>query len=94
MGFSENLRKLIENSRFCYARDGGEGFVDKNECPCDSNRTCHAYQDKKRFGERFEEVGKDLGYEYPEVIKVRKEILETIKPEFEDSQWFKDNVVE
>lgn len=99
MGIFDKLSNQIENSKFCYAKDGGNGYVDKAECTC--NRDCQACQDMNNFHRRFNEVGKEMGYKYPETfeeckqaIEMRAEIINIIKPEFKDSKWYKDNVIE
>lgn len=83
----KKLMKRFENARFCYAKAGGQGFVDKSECICTKENPCQAKLDSERFHNAFEEMS------YGDFNK-RKEILEKIKPEFENSQWYKDNVVE
>jgi hypothetical protein len=79
----------MEESRFCYAKEGGQGFVHKSKCTCDKkNNPCQAIKDSDRFHEAFK------GIAYEDLPKYRKEIIDKIKPEFKDSQWYKDNVVE
>lgn len=83
---NKRLKEAITNSRFCYAKDGGQGFVLKEDCAC-GNKCCEEYKDQ----EKFRGYLKDMEYgDY----KKRAEIIEKIKPEFKDSKWWKDNVVE
>lgn len=81
------LAKKMEESRFCYAKDGGQGFVHQSECTCTKENPCQAIIDKERFHKALE------GLEYDDV-KGRNEIVQQIKSEFKGSQWWKDNVVE
>lgn len=84
---SKRIIELVENSLFCYGKEGGQGYVDKHECKCGGNRSiCQAYQDREKFHSYFN------GLTMEEVVHRRDEIIEEIKGEFEDSQWFKDNV--
>ena len=79
---------MMEHSIFCYAKEGGQGFVDKSECTCTNDCPCQARIDRDRFHEEF----KDMSFE--ESLKYRDEIIERLKPEFKDSKWWKDNVHE
>lgn len=89
--FTKRLREVVENATFCYAKEGGQGFVKKEECTCFGSHPCQATQDRERFQKRFEE----LGYGHGEVnLQKRNEIIAIIKPEFADSEWWKNNVKE
>ncbi|WP_142383488.1 hypothetical protein [Bacillus sp. T33-2] len=89
MSFSKRVREKIESVTFCYAKEGGEGFVYKEKCACGTDKCCQAIQDKERFHQRFNE----LSMVYGDFSK-RDEIIKIIKPEFENSKWWKDNVIE
>lgn len=86
MDILHKINEFIENSKFCYAKVGGQGYVDKKDCTCKEDRNCQAYLDRMKFLSYF----KDIPYE--EIPKHRNRILNEIKEEFKDSQWFKDNV--
>lgn len=85
----EEIVKRFENSRYCYAKPGGQGFVPKEECTCGENKCCQAFKDYERFHKRFNEIDR----EYDGEISI-KTIIQRLKPEFEDSQWWKDNIKE
>lgn len=88
MNFNERLREQMSNVVFCYAKDGGQGFVNKNECcSIESEKCCQAYKDREKFFKYMQEV------EYGDFKKL-SEIKRQIKHEFKDSQWWKDNVIE
>ncbi|MGD1416472.1 hypothetical protein [Bacillus stercoris] len=87
MSLFKKLTKRIDESTYCYAKKGGQGLVNKKHCSCGENKCCQAFKDRERFLEHFEDVR--IG-DY----KKRDEIIEKIAPEFEDSQWWKDNVKE
>lgn len=80
----------VEQSIFCYSKSGGVGFALKTECECHCNKTldCQAYIDKMNFHSFFEGIPNEKLPFY------RDRIIEEIKDEFKDSQWWKDNVVE
>ncbi|MFS0905655.1 hypothetical protein AB3N02_21665 [Priestia aryabhattai] len=84
---ADKIRETINNSRFCYDKDGGQGFVHKSKCTCTKDNPCQSMLDKQRFNEAMRNV------EYGDV-KRRDEIVKQIKPEFKDSKWWKDNVIE
>lgn len=88
MSILRDIAKRMEESRFCYAREGKQGFVHMSKCTCTKDNPCQAKIDADRFHEAF----KDIKYE--DLPKYRKEIIEKLKPEFNDSQWWKDNVFE
>ncbi|MNG28633.1 hypothetical protein D3C84_1139190 [compost metagenome] len=82
------MRKRIAESTFCYAKEGGQGFINKSKCTCDKETNpCQAIIDRDRFLEAFEDM------EHSD-SKRRSEIIKEIKSEFKDSKWFKDNVIE
>lgn len=85
--FLERIRERFDNSCFCYAKPGGQGFVNKSECICSKECPCQAKLDAERFHEAFN------GMPYGD-IRTRNEIIKEIKPDFKDSQWYKDNVIE
>lgn len=87
---SDTLKRIIEtlgNSRFCYDLEGGQGFAPKEHCTCTTENPCQAKQDADRFHAYFKECEYGDG-------KRRNEIVQQIKPEFEDSFWWKHNVTE
>lgn len=86
MSISELIIKAVENHKFCYARKGGEGFVDKHECICTKDKPCQSILDRRRFVEAFKDIKTE------DLPKYRNEVLQKISPEFEDSEWWKDNV--
>ncbi len=90
----EDLKKKIEESKFCHAKEGGEGLVHKSKCTCTRENPCQAKIDRKRFHEAFEDLESADIKSISEIVKIRNEIVERIKTEFEDSQWWKDNVIE
>ena len=92
--FTKRLREATKNATFCYAKEGGQGFVQKENCTCRENDLCHSLQDAERFHKRFHEMRQELGYGQDFGIKERNEIIKIIKPEFADSVWWKNNVVE
>lgn len=92
--FTKRIREQMANSRFCYAKEGGQGFVQKENCTCRESELCHSLQDAERFSNRFDEMRQELGYGEDFGIKERNEIIKIIKPEFADSAWWKNNVVE
>ena len=84
----EIIRERIGKSAFCYAKSGGQGFVDKKECECFiKGGCCQAVIDKNKFHSYFE------GMSMEESAKNRNRIIKEIEEEFKDSQWFNDNVV-
>lgn len=82
------IRKIVEESRFCRAKEGGEGYVPKAECVCTKENPCSSILDRERFHKNFENMSIE------DVIAKRDELLQIIKPEFEGSQWYRDNVDE
>lgn len=88
MDFNQRFREKLSNSRFCYAKEGGQGFVDKSECTCDRvNNPCQAILDSEKFHDSLK------GLEYGD-FEHRDKLIEKINPELKDSQWYKDNVKE
>lgn len=81
----DEIRKKLDRATFCYAKDGGQGFLDIDECSCGHIKCCQELKDSQRFHLRYKEIEGEL---------TRREIIQTIKPEFEDSKWWKDNIVE
>ncbi|MED4883088.1 hypothetical protein [Bacillus smithii] len=86
---SKEIRKKFEDSIFCYAKLGGQGFVHKNDCFCGKDKSCQAFKDYQRFHERFNELNRQYDGEM-NIIG----IIQILKPEFENSQWWKDNIKE
>lgn len=86
----QRFKERIENSIFCYAQSGGEGFVEKTKCNCycTGKLDCQALIDRNKFYSYFE------GVPDTEILIHRAKIIGEIKEEFKDSQWWKDNVVE
>lgn len=82
---SKEIRKKFEDSIFCYAKSGGQGFVHKNDCSCGKDKSCQAFKDYQRFHELNKQY--DGGMSINTIIKI-------LKPEFEDSKWWKDNVID
>jgi len=84
---TEKLAEFVVNSKFCYGKEKGEGFINKDKCKCNGNlNNCKAYQDKVKFLSYFD------GLTMKEVACNHSEIIEEIKVEFKESQWFKGNV--
>jgi hypothetical protein len=78
---------IFRDTKFCYAREGGQGYVKMFDCTCDKRcNPCQAVKDKNRFYKKYEELEK--------IFQTREDIIKMLKPEFEDSQWFKDNIKE
>lgn len=92
--FTKRLREATKNVTFCYAKEGGQGFVQKENCTCRGSELCHSLQDAERFRNQFDEMRQELGYEKNFGIKERNEIVKIIKPEFVESAWWKNNVIE
>ena len=82
---NKEFRKTTEGSTFCYSKPGGQGFVVKRDCNCGEIRSCQAFEDSQRFYDLFQELSSN-GY------KKRIEIINAMKTEFQDSQWWSDNV--
>lgn len=79
----------IEDYTFCYAKEGGQGFIHKDQCKCGigaENKCCDEVKDRMRFILRFND--------FADTDKNRNEVIQIIKPEFKDSKWWKDNVIE
>lgn len=95
------MRERIENSVFCYDKDGGEGFVNKGDCECfkQGELCCQSYKDREQFHNYFKELigftATEKGYdEYVKAsVAVRKEVINKADIEMKDSKWFKDNVI-
>lgn len=86
MSFSKRIREKMESVTFCYAREGGAGFIEKENCECGKEKCCQALKDHERFIQRFDDFfNSELS---------RDEIIKIIKPEFKDSKWWKENVTE
>lgn len=87
---TETIMKAIKENTYCYAKGGGTGHVPNEECSCYSKKEycCQAFLDSKRFHEHFVHL-----CNYQDLIAHRDEVIEEIKDEFADSQWFKDNVI-
>ena len=85
MSFSKRVREKMNSVTFCYAKDGGQGFTENENCECDKEKCCQAFLDQERFYKRFEELQDDME---------RDEIIQIIKQEFKESKWWKDNVIE
>jgi hypothetical protein len=79
------LAEKIESSSYCYRKPGGAGLVDKSDCQCSADLPCQAKLDKDRFHKLMSTVT------YGD-CKGRDERIKEIKPQFVDSQWWKDNV--
>ncbi|MCM3669007.1 nucleotidyltransferase family protein [Mesobacillus maritimus] len=81
------IPKIIEGTTFCFSKPGGQGIVAAKDCECGKIKCCKAFEDSQRLYERFQEFSSNGS------IK-RKEIIKAIKSEFNDSQWWSDNVKE
>lgn len=88
MNFRERMKEITDYT-FCYAKEGGAGFIHKDQCKCGigaENKCCDEKKDHQRFVDRFND--------FADTDKTRNEIIQIIKPEFKDSQWWRNNVVE
>ena len=52
--------KIIAESVFCYARNDGQGLVNKNHCSCyrQGQKTCEAFMQHELFHKRYGELEK------------------------------------
>jgi len=83
----QKLAMKMKDSRYCYGKPGGSGLVDKSECQCTTENPCRAKLDKDYFHELMSTVT------YGD-YKGRVKRIQEIKPQFVDSQWWKDNIKE
>ena len=88
MNMLENIRKIMKESKFCYAKEGGAGYDSREKCVCTKENPCEAILDRDRFHKNFEGMNMD------EIMTNRSKILKSIESEYEDSQWYRDNVDE
>lgn len=86
--FNRSSLKEMSDARYCYGKEGGQGFVAKSECTCTDECPCQGKVDSKRFLESFKREEVDGS------IKERVGIIAKIKPDFSDSKWWRDNIVE
>ncbi|WP_405101597.1 hypothetical protein [Oceanobacillus sp. FSL H7-0719] len=85
---SEGITKEMRDLKFCYAKEGGQGYTHKSKCVCDKeNILCQAGKDANKFHEACKDIKHDN-------VKHRNEIVKELKSQFKDSKWWKDNVIE
>lgn len=82
-----DISKQMKEMKFCYAKEDGQGYVHKSRCTCTKECPCQATIDKSRFHDALKDI--DIGD-----IESRNKIIQEIKPEFKNSQWWRDNVIE
>ena len=92
--FNKRITEKLNDSTFCYNKEGGQGFAPKESCECFNGGRCQAVLDKERYHTRFKEVYNTLyGVEhYDGNTKKRDTVVDIIKHEFKDSKWYKENV--
>lgn len=86
----DDILKMIQESKFCYQKAYGEGYVRKSDCTCTATNPCQAIIDKSRFHQLFDEIEES---ENGNNI-TRREIIQKMKPEFKESIWWIENIIE
>jgi hypothetical protein len=85
----EKIMESINNSTFCFALESGESLTNINNCACGHTKSCQESRDKHRFYIRSLEFREESGE-----ITDRAGMIKALKPEFKDSKWWKNNVIE
>lgn len=88
MSFFQRINEQFQQATFCVASPKGEGFVDKEECPCrvKGKVDCESFHQKELFIKRYRELDAE-GLD-------RRAILAQIKSEIKGKEhlWYANNV--
>lgn len=87
---TNKIIEAMKDQAFCYSKDGGQGFTNKNECQCakDGKMCCQAFEDRQLFISYFD------GVEYDDILHVYFEIVgKALQDErLQRSKWCRENV--
>jgi len=42
------IQKIVKENKFCYAKEGGQGYVNKSKCTCTKENPCQAIVNRDR----------------------------------------------
>lgn len=89
---SQMIKEAVENSVYCYSKEGGSGLVNKSECEClgKEEKCCQAYKDRQAFHQTFVDAG--LMSMEPDFLVKRAELIRSMPEELKNGFWFKNNV--